>query len=172
MDLAAITQVAAEKLRYRELSNIVGQKVRIRGLSTIEADLHRALQDVLPPQCELVDTYSPANSIQKAGLITLDFAVSGSNLATEYETGMELLRKLEFIDRSERGWFDDYIDDPTCLADLLEDLTRGKTFFKIELVTDKRSKTKFPYDFTVKRACFTNSKLVWLNTYGIGVTWL
>jgi hypothetical protein len=197
MNLATITQTISEQLRCRELSEIEGQRVKIHALSSIESDIQQAFKNILPPTCELVNTYDPALSIKKLGIMTLDFTVPQTVLASEYETGKELLKKLGYVDNPEvenayralaevlRGSQD--IDDPMCLAELFEDIARGQTFFKIELAPDKRpdipSDESFkhffdsplpegylPRHFKVKRACFTNSQLVWLHTYGIGVS--
>ena len=79
-NLAKMTQIISERLRYRELPEIVGRSIKINTLSSIELDVREALEDFLPATCELVDTYAPTLSIKKLGLLTLDFAIPASFL--------------------------------------------------------------------------------------------
>jgi len=197
MDLTTLQQAIGERLRYRDVPEIVGRGVVINAISSIESDVTQTLLDILPTQCKLVETYSPVLSIKKLGILTLDFAVPSMVLANNYETGNELLKRLGYIENPEvrnayRIWAAIFNSSKAArrdlmgLGDLLEDINGGQTYFKIEFKVDKIPQRLkgvslrdfdsrlpddyLPREFKVKRACFTNSKLVWLHTYGIGVS--
>ncbi len=189
MKLEEITQTISEKLRYRDLSALVGCSVKINAFSSIESDIKLSFESILPTSCELVDFYNPIVSIRKLGFLTLHFIVSPAVLASDYETGTELLKKLNYVGNPEvqnywGAWAARFIKD------LLEDINRDRTYFMIEIKPHKnpeppnRTKGKgpgwyfnaplpddyFPHFFKVKRACFANSKLVWLYEHGVGVS--
>jgi len=197
MDLTTLQQEIGERLRYRDVPEIVGRGVVINAISSIEWDVTQTLLDILPTQYKLVDTYSPILSIKKLGILTLDFTVPSIILENNYETGNELLKRLGYIENPEvrnayRIWTAIFNSDKAArrdlmgLGDLLEDINGGQTYFKIEFKVDKSPQRLkgvgrkdlysqlpndyLPGEFKVKRACFTNSKLVWLHTYGIGVS--
>src|SRR5262245_26376983 len=143
MDLVAITQNISEKLRYRDLSELGGRSVKINAISSVESDIQHSFESILPTSFELVDSYDPTVSIRKLGILTLDFVVSSTVLTYNYETGTELLKKLGYIDNPEvqnayRVWATIFNSskavrrDLMGLGDLLEDINRGQTYFKIE----------------------------------------
>jgi hypothetical protein len=136
----SILKDVARKLRYRVLSEFIGQEVEIHSLETIEADIRRAYGELWPEKCTLIDKSVSPLAITKYGILDLRFLVADNKLVSDYQTGIPLLKDLAFVvplekeeelKESARVLGDKFADDPTCLKELAEDLAKEQTLLKL-----------------------------------------
>lgn len=172
--------------------------MEIHSLETAEKDIHQALDGLLPGECTLISKVR-GGSIIKYGLLDLEFRVSNAALTDNDGQGIPLLKTLGFVLNSEQAkalaeetkWFDELADDPTCLRELTNDLTKDTTLLKLflegEPAVDKlhgklpleakvkemlellahpdRLSSYFPQHFTITDACLTNAGYVWFHKH-------
>lgn len=172
----------ARGLRYHSLPELPGQTLRISSVEAAPAEILSAFSAKLPAGCDH-PTPGPeqhALTLAKYDLLDLTFEVAGEIPAGDAENGMRLLRSLGFIPAQEfRKAYASYAalleldaEDPTCLADLDEDLQQGRSLLRLLLRTDRpayEGRTRlelpagyFPCAFIVIDACLTNAQIVWL----------
>jgi hypothetical protein len=181
-DLSLVKRIA-RRLRYRELTDIIGQQVVIHGLSTIEEDVLQQLSisnkdwTLVGPEAKFLQ-----RALGKYSLMDLTFKAPMSLLIETYEGGIPLLRKLHFIPSSsdELSKVADEVflseNDPSCLNDLDESISAEHTFVKLFMESERIQGTGkhligelpdgyFPRTFAVKDACVTNADFVWFHKH-------
>lgn len=175
-----LIKLIARELRYLPLAELIGRKLTIKSTDTIATDIHQALNDVLPTECNLLTT---AKSIKlmlaKYGYLDLTFSAPPELLNHQAKSGMPLLKSLELVSEPTAATvtneqleaiFTGY------LSDIVEDILQQLAFVRIFLLTDPPQVNKdgwtgsfsldcLPQLFVIKDACVANSEHVWLNKH-------
>jgi len=170
----------SKKLKYRYRSKLVGMKVTINRIETIEEDICHAISEIFPEEYKLIsDKYCVEGTIVKYDLLDLTFSTSSKLLESKYESGIPLLEKLGFLPlRGEEK--DDR--DPNFMSSLAKDIDRNKKYIKMFLRrVDRRPIIKIledcqkfdynlppdylPQQFKIENACITNSDWIWVYEY-------
>src|SRR5690348_3076147 len=96
--LKLIKQVA-RTLRYRSLPDLIGQELLISDRKLVAQEVQSSLLtkfsyqfDFLKPETKYIE-----GAIAKYGLIDLTFSTSADLFGTDYEHGIPLLKKLNFL---------------------------------------------------------------------------
>lgn len=181
----------ARELKYLSLSELFGREIVIHSVETVEDNIRRALGDIVPEGCRLLtEPQSMKGMLAKYDFLDLTFSVPAYLLQSHYESGISLLKALHFIiDPSEEdidelkykevsGFLE---DDPTCLTELAEDVSKNMTVCRMILNrSNPREWNKnnrmmemiaslpsgyFPQIFVIRDACITNSEFVWFHKH-------
>ena len=187
----ALLKKVARELRYLSLSDIIGSRVIINSIETIQADSLHALAPSLPATAVLEEPEQRflIGSLLKYGLMDLTFAIPEPSPTVIDAAGIPLLKELGFVIEPEprpsvRAEGDVWNDDPTCLAELAEDLNAQRLVIRLflELSQDAAGLAwlddsahlfepfmlptdYFPRTFTVSDACITNAGFVWFHKH-------
>ncbi len=171
----------ARTLRYRGLPELIGKIVKINAPTTVEADVLTASGDWLPEQTRLIGP--PEKYIERAmakyGILDLTFSGQDTLLETQFESGIPLLKKLNFVigpERAKEMAVEMETDDPTCLTELAEEIEQKQTVIRIFLQAEQiqgkgphclghLQPDYLPRDFTIADACVTNSGFVWFHKH-------
>jgi hypothetical protein len=128
MTSLTLIRSVARGLRYRSLDDLIGREVIITHVTTVEDPVRRALGAALPSACSLIgpEVHYRQGAVAKYGLLDLQFAAPRHLLGDESRSGVSLLRELGYLPRrnEDRSCFSRR-DDPTCLDQLQEDLSKG-----------------------------------------------
>lgn len=197
-DAMASLKKIAKDIRYCPLLDIIGQEIEMSSLETIEADIRKTLGDLFPKESVLISTIQPM-AIAKYGILDLEFQVPNPILEANYQNGISLLGELGFVNQPEQypnihqidldfAFLADLADDPFCLIELAQDISKNQTFLKLFLtgqpVLEARNLEQmsaqtarrffdnltlpsdyFPQTFRVVDACFTNASFVWFHKH-------
>jgi hypothetical protein len=115
----------ARELRYSALIDIIGARVTIHSIETIQADLLRVLSPPIPATAVL-DAQEPRfliGALRKYGLMDLTLTVPEPVLMPMDVSGIPLLKHLGFMSEPEspepnHAEDDPWEHDPTCLEEL------------------------------------------------------
>ena len=182
----------ARELKYLPLSELFGRQVMIHHVETVEDDIRRALGSIVPQGCQLLtEPYLLKGMLAKYDFLDLTFRVPAYLLESQYESGISLLKALYFIrdpsepedeeDLDQESLSEVFGDDPTCLGELAEDVSKNITVCRMKLnsthsrewddtwrrnaVTASLPLSYFPQLFVIKDACITNAQFVWFHKY-------
>ncbi len=180
----------AISLKYLSLSELFGRQVRLYSVNTVEYDISHALGDLVPEGCRLLtETQLMKGMLAKYDFLDLTFSVPAYLLESRYESGISLLKALHFIiDPSDEESNEELEqayqflgDDPTCLSELAEDVSKNITVCRMLLnsshprewdknhqrmaMTASLPSAYFPQVFVIGDACITNSTYVWFHKH-------
>lgn len=179
----------ATELKYRPLFDLVGRRIIIYSVDTVEDDIRRELGSIVPEGCRLLtESQLMKGMMAKYDFLDLTFSAPAYLLNSQYESGISLLKALHFIrDPSEEDDEEDdevselFRDDPTCLGHLVEDVSKNMTVCRMLLNSthprdwDKNNRIMalelrlpfgyFPQVFVIGDACITNAKSVWFHKH-------
>lgn len=167
----------ARELRYRPLPELVGQEIMIHSVESVEEDLREALAPFLPGQAQYEWPHSPflERTLAKYGILDVTFRAPASLLQGEAEQGVPLLKKLGFLpDPSILEQMPlTFENDPTCLAELHDDLSEESTFLRLWLASEPPQgesplalpPSYLPRRFKLRDACMANATLVWFHKH-------
>lgn len=190
MNSTTLLKEVARGIRYHSLPHLIGRKIKIINLETVEADVQKNLGKLLPNECMLnPDTVKPLG-IAKYGILDLEFLVPNTTLESDYQLGIALLRELGFDVKREqtKGTGDSLTDDPFCLPELAEDIAKKQTLLKLFLESDSivpkyvsarmsyeairelldnltLPAEYFPQEFVITDACLTNAGFIWFHKH-------
>ena len=175
-------------LRYRELPELVGQRIVARSLAGIEGALRALTQDVIPPSATWLRNMHLEGALAKYGLIDTELAAPRTLLDHPSTlAGIPVLRHTGFLPPHGSRWPDGSDDDladaglDALLEDLADDFDPNRVVLKLYLQDDisqdeharhlmatMRTKGQlalpadyFPRSFTVESACVTNAGFIW-----------
>lgn len=180
----------ARELKYRSLLELVGRKITIFSVSTVEDDVRRELGSIVPEGCRLLtEPQLMKGMLAKYDFLDLTFSAPAYLLESQYESGISLLKALYFIrDPSEESVDEElreisllFGDDPTFLSELADDLSKNMTVCRMFLDSthprewDKNNRmmalklslpsSYFPQVFVIGDACITNAGFVWFHKH-------
>jgi hypothetical protein len=179
MDTQLIKSVA-RGLRYRSLDHLIGRAIEIHDLDQIEDAVRFGLGPDMPEDCRLAgpERHTREVAVAKYGILDLRFTAPGNLLTGEARTGVRLLRELGYLPKHQdpQQRVGDYM---MCLTMLQENLTEGRTYFRLFL-KDGRPRDEaivngpdgdislrvpdsyLPQAFRIIDACVSNAASVWL----------
>lgn len=182
----------ARELKYLSLSELFGRQMMIHRVETVEDDIRRALGSIVPQGCQLLtEPYLLKGMLAKYDFLDLTFSVPAYLLESQYESGISLLKALHFIrDPSEQEEDEEmdqeslsqfFGDDPTCLGELAEDVSKNITVCRMKLnsthprewddswrinaSTASLPISYFPRLFVIQDACIANAQFVWFHKH-------
>jgi hypothetical protein len=180
----------AHGLRYRELVDLIGRRVAIASLDTVEAALRALASRWLASGVVLHHPEHVEGALFKYGLIDAEFDASRALLEHE-ETieGLDVMRACGFLPRRGVVWERDEVACGAAFAhELADDLAQGACVLKLMLKDDLpveehlgwlddtmtrqggRGELRLPAGYlprelTVIDACVTNASFVWFNKH-------
>lgn len=166
-------------LRYSSLPKLIGRKIEICSIETIESDIFAILGGDLPNDSLLISSENirREGAIAKYGIIDAEFSISNRHLVNCPVIERNTFRELGFVLSPEDK---EYVtknplpngDEDVGLLDFLaEDIEKNEAIIKLFLRCDrpnlylKLPKDFFPREFTIQDAYMTNSGYVWLNKH-------
>ena len=187
----ALLRKVAKELRYLLLTDIIGSRVTIHSIETIQADILHSLSPPLPATAvlERPEQRFLIGALIKYGLMDLTFAIPEPIATGTDAPGILLLQQLGFVIAPKQHpavsadgamWS----DDPTCLAELADSLNMHhfvvRLFLELPPDTDglpplddpahwfapfRLPTSYFPKTFTVSDACMSNAGFVWFHKH-------
>ena len=116
-----------KELKYRSLPELMGRKLKINQIETIEEDIKNAIREIFSEECKLIST-NMEGTMTKYDFLALRFSTDSNLLESEYESGITLLEKLGFlIGKGEQK----YSLDPDFMPDLEKDVDRNKKYIRM-----------------------------------------
>ena len=179
-DLTSLTRKVARGLRYRTLRELIGRRVLVNSLESLETDIHQTLAATVVSDCELVKPERKylERAIAKYGILDLTFHAPQSLIETDYETGIALLKALHFVTHKANSEKTDEIVkqfEDLGLSALEENLAEQKSLVRLYMQAEAFVRNSdnllaippsfFPRDFMIEDACATNGDSVWLNRH-------
>ena len=185
VDISLLKSVA-RRLRYKELPSLVGRKIVIQAVDTIEANVKSALADtpVSHGVLRVSERKFIEGSMAKYGLLDLTFASSSYRLDTDFYTGLGALKTLGFLPSEDQAQsmakLDDLLGadsaDPMCLRELAEDINHNEVVIRLFLrgyriegngphLFGKLPADYLPQEFTIEDAAMTNAGFVWFHKH-------
>ncbi len=178
VNMAAVCRMLhiARHARFEKQNHLVGKVVRISSKTSIQNDLTKALDPLLPRGYELA--HSPSDhlkALQKYGLINLEFTLPIDNASRLKRLTLDELRALQLVQADEAPG-----DDNPCLEVMMEEIASREIFLKIMLhatddgrTVDERLRhverglpaTYLPRTFEITDAAITNIPTVWLSLH-------
>jgi hypothetical protein len=182
----SLLKSVAGHLRYRELTSLLGRKVVIQALDTVESDIRSALSDtpvsdgaLASPERKYIE-----GAMAKYGILDLTFVSPSYQLDEDFQDGLGMLKRFGFLPRGkqaeELAKFDDALGgnstDPTCLRELDEDINQNEVVIRLFLegrkigslgphILGKLPLDYLPQEFTIKDACMTNAGFIWFHKH-------
>lgn len=181
----------AHDLRYRELSDLIGQRVTIASLAAVEAALRRVAKRWLASDAVMRQPRTAEGTLFKYGLIDAEF-VASSRLLEDEDTieGLDAMRACGFLPRRGVVWERDEVACGAAFAhELADDLAKGVCVLKLMLKDDlpvdghmrwlqdavnhghdgsvplRLPADYLPRELTVADACVTNAGFVWFSKH-------
>jgi hypothetical protein len=184
----------ARNLKYRALPQLVGIKITVTSVASAVYDVTVQMKDRLPagsqfqgPEERYIEVV-----IAKYGILDLTFAAAEISWSSDDGAGIPLLEEFGFVVRESPteegpGLLDS--DDPTCLAELQDDIKRQEAVIRLfleerpkrnmkEFFSDSRKmeslsagdmdpllENYFPKTFEVVDACLTNAGFIWFHKH-------
>ncbi len=176
--IQSIKQIARQ-VKYRELTNYIGQAIVINGIDTIEVDLKQQLKSVLINESIIQPKEQKyfERALAKYGLIDVGFEVPNAVLDDNYRNGISLLRDVNFFPKiPSPDEFESYNDAISVyepfLQDMIDELSLSKTFLLLFLKVPVKVSPKLhlvpdllPANFVIRDACLTNISSIWINKH-------
>jgi len=135
-------------VKYRELIELVGREIMISNLAGIASDVLAAVEPYLPAcgKIELSST-NMRGVLAKYKMLDLSFITTNPVLSKGDRLDRKKLVALGFVPGKETAGMDDGSDDedPTCLAELVQDAQVGHEWLKVFLDVEPRRDSMAEY---------------------------
>lgn len=171
----------ARGLRYRELPDLVGKKVKIEDLAKIDDKIRSVLPpDLKPGQLETEPT-TLAKQVGKYGLIDIEYLLPNCPSHEIEIIGLRKIFDLHLWSRRSEVDEEDSFDEEfaivhleEALNDILQDRIRLKLFLNVIHRTPIKNwqsqfyqepANAFPNTFTIEDAALTNDPSIWLEKH-------
>lgn len=170
----------ARGIKYRELTEYVGQRLLIHSAESLETDILQGLQPPLPAECRLrpMEQKHREMAIAKYGLIDVEFSVSDSFLGNHYQSGISLLKTVGFFppkpNQADQETHELALEFAEIVVDeIVEQLAVNKCYVRMILDVDEAKHQLrlsllpdyLPKTFVVRDACVTNAPAIWASKH-------
>lgn len=193
--LNRLVREVSRDIRCRALPELVDRSVVLHKEETIVSDVEGCVQRLMPDvQFSCNESKGVLFPLLKYGFLDLTWEIGSVDWRTADVGGTSLLRELgflispkELLDQSDLLMGQD--DDPTCLEELRDDITRRKSFLRVFLLEQPQRDLAesmirlaeaggmteefasgflsgyFPKEYVIVDACLTNAPFIWFHKH-------